>query len=71
MRERLRFLYGPGAGDRAFDELEQTLERFRARLPAQPGGGLRFDQRDVVLTIRALGRPNSYTIELRGQRRQT
>lgn len=49
VRDRLRFLYGPEAGERAAGELDRLLERFRARLGPRGGSRRQFDQTDVIL----------------------
>ncbi|MBO0683066.1 MAG: sugar phosphorylase, partial [Candidatus Dormibacteraeota bacterium] len=49
MRERLRFLYGPEAGERAAAELDRVLEDVRGRLGPRGSVRRRFDQTDAVL----------------------
>jgi sucrose phosphorylase len=49
MRERLRFLYGDELGDRTAAELDQVLDRFRARLDRREPATRDFDERDAIL----------------------
>jgi glycosidase len=49
MRERLRYLYGAEAGQRAFADIQQLIRRFKPQLPAATGAAGRLDEGDVLL----------------------